>query len=1292
MPLSSYQIFPPKDWQQFERLCHALWSQVWLDPNTQMHGRSGQEQHGVDIYGRPKGASRLGGVQCKGKDQNYRSKATESELRREVEKAKTFRPPLGEFIFATSSPNDAELQAIARELTEQHRQAGLFDVYFYGWDDICLKLSRHPDVVREFYPEFFSSQVIETIEDKDQEQLRLVRETHEMAAAILSGTGADRTRENVVPRSEFEAEVATQIDEYRRYLDHYKPSEAFSGLSKLKERVWERVSGFTRWRLLANMAAAQIRLGEFALASQLYLDAWQADPDTEKALANRIVAYQLRGEWRAALEAAREALERYPNSGSLHALSIRTRSEGRLAPPSFDQIPQEVRSHPDVLVEMGRHHASVSENRDAQRLFMLAIEAEPERVDAKLFLAQAIIGRLQAEEKFHPAAVLAPDEVEDIRLAERSLSGVISRLEGSELGPLAAECCYNLSSIQFVLGDNERARESVALGRRFDPADPQLVRHEAIALMQIGQAMKAVELLTSVDPASFPDHQNLLAQALIIEDKPTRAREILESVVTKRGISEEELNAGLLLSELVEREVGVDGAIAVLTELRTRFAQDPRVPLRLAGLYKGRGGDSDALIAEALALVGPATPRRLVAAVVESLYGLDRPDEVISVFEKNSGQVGRDSPPFRIYLSALRAKKRYSDVLRRIAEIPEQIRALPFYQRISARVMYDSGDVLGAIKFAEEYLAHHKDDAQARILWAMACMRQGAAQQAREFFRDHPIPSTATCSERADWARTMAALDLRAAAMEVAFDAWRRCQREPKVYIAITAIGLFGDEEALPPRTTVERDVAFGIRLIDGGEQDQVLIAADEGEILLQEELPISHSTVQRALGKSVGDKVLLGDRRLGGVEGEIVWIKHRHLYALHNCMARFQKLFPGHPAMFGLRYDESKPREARLEPLLNRVARRSEKIEELRRNYLSSHFPLGLLAKVSGSNILDVWRSLMANGPFLVCAGNQDERVNAAQKVEEAIGRPVMLDLPTAFAAHELLVTEVLQRMFGELVIVQAAIDELRDVISERTQIHGPQMTVWKESGQFYRQEISTEDVRKDRSRLEALLEWVTGNCRVVAATATSELEARYDEFEEILDATSTNLLIAAGGRKHLLISDDWGLRELAKNEIGVDGAWLQVVLQVALRLGYISHLKYAEILSRLVDSNYEFVSVTGRDLYLLAQQDAFEVSNRLRHAFRTLGSTNIQSASVTPVIVEFVKYAWTKNWMLGPSVTQARALTYCLLNEMNLAASPHFRETYVAVVSLLLSGNHMAALSAIEKWRIGHFKSTEA
>lgn len=166
MQFRAKQIAPPKEWGTFEELCHALFKRVWQDPLAQKNGRRGQAQHGVDVFGSPNGDRRsYRGVQCKGKDSNYGSKAKWSEVLAEIAKAEKFSPKLDEWIFATTAPVDVILQKAARELSVDRRAKGLFSIDVLGWEEIQALMAGAPEVIAEFYPEHADHlpQVIEAL-------------------------------------------------------------------------------------------------------------------------------------------------------------------------------------------------------------------------------------------------------------------------------------------------------------------------------------------------------------------------------------------------------------------------------------------------------------------------------------------------------------------------------------------------------------------------------------------------------------------------------------------------------------------------------------------------------------------------------------------------------------------------------------------------------------------------------------------------------------------------------------------------------------------------------------------------------------------------------------------------------------------------------------------------------------------------------------------------------------------------------------------------------------------------
>lgn len=126
----------PENWQDFESLCKKLWGEIWECSEIKKNGRSGQKQHGVDVYGIPKEENQYYGIQCKGKDDYTNASLTEKEINSEIEKAKCFKPDLKKFYFATSANKDSSIEEYIRQKDIEHRESNLFEVHLFCWEDI----------------------------------------------------------------------------------------------------------------------------------------------------------------------------------------------------------------------------------------------------------------------------------------------------------------------------------------------------------------------------------------------------------------------------------------------------------------------------------------------------------------------------------------------------------------------------------------------------------------------------------------------------------------------------------------------------------------------------------------------------------------------------------------------------------------------------------------------------------------------------------------------------------------------------------------------------------------------------------------------------------------------------------------------------------------------------------------------------------------------------------------------------------------------------------------------------
>lgn len=232
---TSVQLPPPTDWQSFERWCHRLWMKIWDDPDAQRNGRGGQAQNGIDIFGTPRGESRRCGIQCKGKDARFGEALTEAELRAEVAKARTFEPPLGKFILATTVDNDQVIQRVAREITDEHLNSGHFSVHVYSWPEIQTRLSQYPELIEELYG--IPTRPVATTIGPDRSEVILAN-----SEKLLVGHAAIMQKlvtQDVSSANTGQSGTHAQLDVARDLIKRKAPRQALELLNSIEKRDWK---------------------------------------------------------------------------------------------------------------------------------------------------------------------------------------------------------------------------------------------------------------------------------------------------------------------------------------------------------------------------------------------------------------------------------------------------------------------------------------------------------------------------------------------------------------------------------------------------------------------------------------------------------------------------------------------------------------------------------------------------------------------------------------------------------------------------------------------------------------------------------------------------------------------------------------------------------------------------------------------------------------------------------------------------------------------------------------------
>jgi hypothetical protein len=162
MAKTSFAFPKPQYWQQFEDLTHEVFKYAFGDNTPTKHGRSGQKQFGVDVFGRQNGNGPLIGIQCKRREEKdaaggfpFGNPLSQEDVKEEIGKVDLTKLKLVQFIVATTAPADGVIQRWVEQYNEERWQQdrSAFRVSVWHWQDYEAYLNSNTGLQQWYFKE-----------------------------------------------------------------------------------------------------------------------------------------------------------------------------------------------------------------------------------------------------------------------------------------------------------------------------------------------------------------------------------------------------------------------------------------------------------------------------------------------------------------------------------------------------------------------------------------------------------------------------------------------------------------------------------------------------------------------------------------------------------------------------------------------------------------------------------------------------------------------------------------------------------------------------------------------------------------------------------------------------------------------------------------------------------------------------------------------------------------------------------------------------------------------------------
>ncbi len=1268
---SSTSFPPPKDWQAFERHARLLFEHLLGDPQTQNNGRAGQPQHGVDIFGRRGGNGRQVGVQCKGKDSEYGGAVTEAELRREVEKSAAFSPAIEEFILITTAADDARIQEAARLLELEVRGKGRnLTIAVWGWGHLHQQIVRYPDALRAFHPDAypFTDTILSEVRETRSEVAKL-----ETLVRMLTTHRAEPTRiigvDSQPDDNPVEKILNRQIDGYRDLLKGGKPRTAIELLTKLSNDLEAGASNKIRFRILTNLGVARHQVGERDIAADCFLAAAELDNDSPVSLANKVAALLIKGRLEEARTAAEGAVKSYPQDAGVGLQRLQARREDETVDAAWNALDPSVRANPD-LIEV-RVRLLREEGADWKSAADEAWGAHSEHVGIRILHAEAVLDRIISDQPVVDGPEISQA---DVLAAAQAMEELWNKLAATE-APLDMHLPHNAALLLLSIDKIEEAATLLDASIRAGNTSVESKRLR-IGIYVSQRNIKAAAALADELPDS--PMSKVIRAELRVSENPAEALAILDDRARFTDYMDV-IGASDICVECLIALNRLDDAVQEAERLRSALQDDP---LGYSALYRAKAarGDKDAhdVLSVAVAKVVETTSFRTRFFLCQALYKSTRFDAVVELLHLHV-PLSHDNPALQLLVTACVDADRPVVLQGLLGSLPSHVQELPFFRRAQISLSMRSGDLNVAEDRIRSYLGIDGRSLPMQLNLLQVLLH---ADKLDELKRQIARPAS-------DFDGTPQQLMFLAQFKE-AFGDWREAyslayktllpnRQNSSVVLAYIGLMLRSGhkrELVIEPEIVAE-GTAVGIEVPQGNEV--YIIEANPNLRPSAGYVSMDHQVAKVLVAQRVGFQVCLPD----GTSGKIAWIKPKELFALHEAIGSFKNQFPEEEGLERVRIDANKP--GGLQPIFERVRARSEAIDRGFDRFEKGGIPFAFVAAMHGAP-LDGFLAYIASGRvFRVCEGSHDERSAAFDAIDANGKRGCVVDEITLHIIQRLKLERAVAAICGPIGVTPIVLARVRTKIDElESRKDEPDMSlVWHE-GQIARVEHSVEDKKEVLAQLYQMRDWIVNSTTTLPITGSREPSPVIRKVMSEFGPEFAEDVVAAQGAGRLLVSEDFALRQLAKVEFGVNGAWLQPILIRAMAEHKMTNAEYLAAVNTFVASNFEFITIDAALLNsALAGVETVPLPREFQKLADRLGGKAADVPTNLRIGVQLVYSIWkVKPWLV------CQAVLIKLLNVLTHERSDAERNQIVSsfyAAARPLKDNRI--IEVLEKWRKGDF-----
>lgn len=1033
------------------------------------------------------------------------------------------------------------------------------------------------------------------------------------------------------------------------------------------------------FRIKANIGHSYTRLGDEAEGARWLIEAWEEEPQSPKAIANRILAHLLLDQFAEAVALGRDTLLADPGNELAAFYLIQAAGRVPAEPDALAGVPPAIRNRPDIVFAQ-----IISERAKNSELWITLAQKARSRFPTNRRIgaaaAEADIAQIASNEQYRDTYKLPPQTQSTLQDAARLLTSGWHEALASEVkltGEHFAPAAAAMVAFKLVRQQKEAAEIASQLVSK-GVQDRQTLFNAVQILQDEGGQDELINVALERAPGA-PELEFFRALRLLNKGNWDAASAILKSIAVPDF--EKDLVA-TTLAIAPYRDGSKPVSEAELRSIMPATSADPRALIVFARIAHQRGFLELAEEAFGYARKGIVPSSNMAQRLMVANYAADSNDAT-AVIQLLDSQVPLDVPSMELQWLAtahsIQSPKRESNATFFKTLAPD-VAGLPAYAKRHASVLLDMGLPGEAMPKLQRLRDQLPRDAFIILRLAEAHMRLGNEAALEALVKS---VDAAQIEGRPEHLMGVAQLICQHGrtddALKLGYTVLCANDNNPRVVLGYT--GLFLVE---PDRRVVDIPEVVvpgtAVSLKDEANSITTIVIDEDGTGFWGTEVRSpTADDIRPLLGQKRGFRQSSPRRFQSNEFQEIAEIKSKYLHAFHQILDQFEYRFPDHGGLWQIRSVGDD-----ITPFLNAVRQLEESDRAVADRYVGQKLPLAMVARMMGRDALSFASYVRQRGhDIITCDGKLPEREAAISLAVQHRDKGATIDLYTAAVAAQTGALPILKEWFGQLYAPSSTI-ALFDRLLEKEQgkLGKESMSIASINGQLVRAMPSDDEVRERIASVERAKKQVLDNATIEKALLPDDAPEAVANVAEKLGSSVFEGVFLAKKHRNVLLSDDHPFRIVASEIVELGSTWLQPVLMAARDAKMIDDATYSKQIAGLAKHRHN-TSINSDDLVrALKGEGNLDYSDYVALA-GCLGGKNAEMNSHTGVAVGFLLALWGDE---NPDVAHLRENATGRLLECILR---HRQQDWAVILGYIAAAteNKQGVLEYISQWVHGHF-----